>query len=467
MPTVTLAELPLPDFGLPTAVPAIPTATYEDRIDAARARAAAAGLDALVVYADREHSANLAYLTGYDPRFEEALLILVEDRVPVLVVGNEGWDYAAISPIRHHKVRYQTFSLLGQPRDDSPRLGQVFRDAGLRAGMRVGTVGWKYFDTREVARPELWLEIPSFIADVLRALLEDPVAGPARVVNATHLFMDPSDGLRAVSDVDQLAYFECAAAFASQSMRDMIFGLKPGMTGFDAVRLMGLNGWPLSAHLMLLSGADAIGLSSPSMRRIEVGDPLLAAVPLWGALIARAGFVVEDAGQLPPGIFDYVDKLVRPYFGAVAEWYAHVGLGVTGGELFDIVHRHLGDPFFGVGLNPGHLIHLDEWVHSPIYAGSARRLVSGMALQVDIIPATGTPYFTTNIEDGIALADAPLREKFAARYPEAWGRIQARRAYMSDVLGIRLKPEVLPFSNLPAYLPPYLLSPHMALALLG
>ncbi len=467
MTIIELAELPLPDFGLPTVQPVIPTATYEDRLDAARARAADSGLDALVIYADREHSANLAYLTGYDPRFEEALLILVEDRDPVLVVGNEGWDYAEISPIRHQKVRYQTFSLLGQPRDNSPRLGQVFRDAGLKHGMTVGTVGWKYFDRREVARPEMWLEIPSFIADVLRALLEDPVQGPTRVVNATHLFMDPSDGLRAVNEVDQLAYFECASTFATQSMRDMLFGLQPGLTQFDAVRLMGLNGWPLSAHLMLFSGADAIGLSSPSMKTIEVGDPLLAAVPLWGALIARAGFVVEDAGQLPPGIFDYVDKLVKPYFGAVAAWYAHVGLGVSGAELYDIIHQRIGDPFFGIGLNPGHLLHLDEWLHSPIYQGSERRLVSGMALQVDVIPATGTAYFTTNIEDGIALADAPLRAEFAAKYPEAWGRIQARRAYMQDVLGIRLKPEVLPFSNLPAYLPPYLLSPGMALRLAG
>jgi hypothetical protein len=30
---------------------------------------------------------------------------------------------------------------------------------------------------------------------------------------------------------------------------------------------------------------------------------------------------------------------------------------------------------------------------------------------------------------------------------------------MKDVLGIELKPEVLPFSNIPAYLPPFLLSP--------
>jgi hypothetical protein len=88
-----------------------------------------------------------------------------------------------------------------------------------------------------------------------------------------------------------------------------------------------------------------------------------------------------------------------------------------------------------------------------------------MAFQVDIIPATGTDYFTTNIEDGIALADNALRESFAATYPEAWGRIQARRAFMAEALGIELHPDVLPFSDVPAYLPPFLLRPDRAMAM--
>ncbi len=86
-----------------------------------------------------------------------------------------------------------------------------------------------------------------------------------------------------------------------------------------------------------------------------------------------------------------------------------------------------------------------------------------MALQVDVIPATHSPYFMSNIEDGLALADEPLREKFAHNYPEAWKRITARREFMKEALGIKLKPEVLPFSNLPAYLPPFLLSPEKAM----
>ena len=64
-----------------------------------------------------------------------------------------------------------------------------------------------------------------------------------------------------------------------------------------------------------------------------------------------------------------------------------------------------------------------------------------------------------------ALADATLRAEFAAKYPEAWSRIAARRTFMQETLGITLKPEVLPFSNIPAYLPPFLLSPRRILAL--
>jgi hypothetical protein len=217
---------------------------------------------------------------------------------------------------------------------------------------------------------------------------------------------------------------------------------------------------------MLTAGSRAaLGLLSPGDRRIENGDPLTVAFGIWGALNCRAGFVVESADQLPSQISDYVERLVSPYFEAVAEWYRALRIGQVGGALQEIIDRRLGDPFFGIFLNPGHQLHLDEWVNSPISPGSEIELRSGMAFQVDIIPATGTPYFTTNIEDGIALADFDLRDAIASQYPEAWQRIQARRQFMKESLGIELHPDVLPFSNIPAYLPPFLLSPEKAMTL--
>jgi len=458
-----LADIELPDFGVPSKEPCIPAETYMARLDLLRERAREQGFKYYIVYGDREHFANITYLTGFDPRFEESLLIVDSSREedPVILVGNEGWGYLGISPIRDglRGVLFQSFSLMGQERSEARPLVEILREEGLSDGTRVGVAGWKYFTPREFPDHETVLEVPSYIADALRAL-----CGHENVRNGGSILMDSSRGLRAVNDVDQLAWFEYAASHTSQAVRDVIFGLRPGMTEFDAVRLMGLNGLPLSAHLMLSSGPRAfMGLPSPSSRVIERGDPFTTAYGAWGALNSRAGFVVEDEGELPSEIRDYVDKLVAPYFEAVTGWYERVGVGASGGELYRVIHDRIGDPFFGVSLNPGHLIHLDEWVNSPVYEGSEERLVSGMALQVDVIPATGTSYFTTNIEDGIALADEGLREEFSSRYPEAWGRIEARRDFMEEHLGISLREDVLPFSNIPGYLPPFLLSPHRAM----
>jgi hypothetical protein len=304
--------------------------------------------------------------------------------------------------------------------------------------------------------------VPAFIVDELREL-----TGPGGAVeNATGPLIDPADGLRVINEVEQLAALEHAACRTSDGVRRLLFGLRPGMAEREAVRLLEWDGTPLSCHLMLTAGPRArFGLLSPGDRRIERGDPFTVAFGIWGALNCRAGFVVEDAAELPAAIGDYVDRLVTPYFAAVAEWYGELRIGQVGGALQEIIDRRLGDPFFGIFLNPGHQIHLDEWVSSPVWPGSRVELRSGMALQVDIIPATGTGYFTTNIEDGIALADAPLRDALASRYPEAWVRIERRRAFMAEALGIELHPDVLPLSNLPAYLPPFLLRPDRAMTL--
>jgi hypothetical protein len=458
MARARLTEIDLPDFGMPDAAPAVPPSLHAARLERLRERVEARGYDRLVVYADREHSASLAWLTGFDPRFEEAVLVVGSGGEPAILVGNECRGMAAAAPLPMRPVLFQDLSLPSQPRDRSRPLADLLGDEGIRAGSRVGVVGWKTYARREM------LDAPAFLVDELRR-----IAGPGGAVeNATDLLIDAGDGLRVINEVEQLAVFEHAACQTSQGVRRLLFGLRPGMTEREAVRLLDWNGAPLSCHLMLSAGPRAaLGLLSPGDRPIRRGDPLTVAFGIWGALNCRAGFVVESAAELGAGIADYVERLVSPYFEAVAEWYGALHVGQTGGALQAIVDRHLGDPFFGIFLNPGHQIHLDEWVNSPVGPGSTIELRSGMALQVDIIPATGTDYFTTNIEDGVALADASLRAAFTARYPEAWARIQARRRFMDEALGIALHPDVLPFSNLAAFLPPFLLRPDRALTLAG
>ncbi len=456
MSNVHLAEVDLPEFGMPETMPEIPVEVYQSRLERLRTLMQKHAYDRSVVYADREHSANLAYLTGFDPRFEEALLIVGPSGEPKILVGNECVGMAEAAPLTLRVELFQDLSLPSQPRHRSRPLAAILTDEGVSSGSRIGVIGWKSYGTPQM------MDAPSYLVDQLRSI----AGATGTVENATDLLINPSDGLRVINEVEQLAFFEWAACQTSQGVRRLLFGLQPGMSEREAVRLLEWNGTPLSCHLMLTAGDRAsLGLLSPGDRRIERGDRFTVAFGIWGGLNCRAGFVVGDASELPPGVADYVERLVGPYFAAVVEWYGALRIGQKGGVLQEIVDRHLGDPFFGIFLNPGHQIHLDEWVNSPIAPGSDIELRSGMAFQVDIIPATGTEYFTTNIEDGVALADHALRDKLAARYPGAWGRIQARRTFMEDSLGISLNPEVLPFSNIPAYLPPFLLSPERVMTL--
>src|SRR6266404_632981 len=73
---INTAAIKLPEFGRPSVRPDISVELYHVRLAQTVERMRAEKLQVLLVYADREHSANMAYLTGFDPRFEEALLLL-------------------------------------------------------------------------------------------------------------------------------------------------------------------------------------------------------------------------------------------------------------------------------------------------------------------------------------------------------------------------------------------------------
>jgi hypothetical protein len=462
MKKIRLMDVELPEFGVPSEQPKLTSQIYADRLTGLALQMQSRGLSALVVYADREHFANIAYLTEFEPRFEEALLIFLPGKPPVVMTGpeNYGWPGSSKAPIEVDMVLYPPFGLLGQDRRRTPPLKDVLSGHGISAGATVGTIGWKYFGADETNTPDQWLEIPSFIADTLRQL----VGKSGRVVNATSLLMSASTGLRAFNEIEQIAQFEFSACQTSEAIKRVVFQLKPGMREFEVARLMEPIGLPLSCHTMFSSGQRAcFGLNSPSDRVVNRGDPYTAALGVRGALTCRAGWIIEDLEELPTGARDYLDRLAIPYFDCVAEWYETIGIGVPGGVIDALVKRHLGDPFFGLALNPGHLLHLDEWLNTPIYPNSIERLASGQMIQIDIIPATGSAYFTTNIEDGIALLDERGRAECAEKFPDAWSRIERRRAFMADVIGIHLKPEVLPMSNIPAYLPPFALSPNRGL----
>lgn len=447
---IELRQVPAPPISFPQEdVPVIPPAEYERRL---RTLYQTAGCDWVAVYGDREHFANLTFLTNYDPRFEEGLLLLGPGDKRCLLVGNEGLGYTPIVPVPVQVLLCQTFSLPGQQRDTAPRLLDVLREAGLQPGERVGVVGWKYVEANEAEDTISPAFVPAFVVDTLRRV----VGGAGAVADVTTAILNPQTGLRVLNTVEQIAAFEWAARTASAGVFNVLRSARPGMSEGEAVNRIHYTGAPFSMHPIMVSGkGEVLGLRSAGTRRLEYGDAVSTGIGYWGSLSCRAGLLRGEVDS------DFFRQIVEPYYRVVATWYQNMAIGAKGGDIFSAVVEAFAGSGLRSALNPGHLTSLDEWVHSPIRPGSDEQIVSGMAIQVDIIPTPLPAGYLLNCEDTLAIGDAALRAEIQAKFPDMWQRIQARRRLMIDELGLQLAEEILPLSDGAAYLPPFWLTPEL------
>jgi Xaa-Pro aminopeptidase len=450
--SIALRLVTLPDFGSSPEQPKIPPATYEARC---RAAYAAARCDWLVVYGDREHFGNIAFLSGFDPRFEEALLLLGPGGRRVLLTGNECESYAVLAGLPEIEVLVaQSLSLMAQDRSRHPRLADRLRDAGIRQGDTIGLAGWKYLEAEEDEDPATAFYVPAAHVQMLRRV----VGKEGTLRDATPVLMHPETGLRARLDADQIAAFEWAATRCSLAVWRIVSGVREGDSEYEAVARMGYAGDPLNVHTMLASagaGEPVIGLRSATGRRLRRGDGVTTAIGLFGALSSRAG-LLDTAND------EFLGK-ASGYFTGLLAWYAAVDVGAAGGDIHATVADKLAEAGLASSLNPGHLTGHEEWLHSPIRPHSMEKLRSGMPFQVDIIPTPIKAGWALNCEDPVVLADAQLRAELAEKHPEAFARITARRDFMRAELGVALKDTILPLSSTPLYLPPFWLKAEQAL----
>ncbi len=454
-----LIQIDWPDFGMPEVPPALNLPEMQARLAAFRAAGARAGYDVLVVYGDREHSANLQWLTGFDPRFEEAVLV-VSALDALLLAGNECLPYTAISPlVAAGLVRVGHCASLSLP--SQPRGGRRLAEwlAGMvPSGARVGAIGWKWFEAGEVDEPATALDIPAFVADPLRAIA-------ARIENATGLMMHPGHGLRTRVDAAGVARLEFANQQAVAALRRMVFGFREGITDFAAFEAAQLGGLPLGCHATFATGGRAAqGLSGPTGEVLRLGSAISFNICHWGANICRAGWLARGPQDLPAPARDYLQAFAFPYVAAMSQWCGLMRPGVAGGEVWRQMQAALPFAVFGVVLNPGHLIGLDEWLSSPISEGSAVALASGMAMQMDVIPGHAD-YGSTRMEDGYVIADAALRADLAQQYPAVAARVARRQAFMRDVIGMDVPDGLLPLADTCGIVAPFLLAPRQVIAL--
>ena len=415
-------------------------------------------LDVLVIYADREHGANFGYLTGFEPRFEESILVLFADGCAKLVLGNEAVKMVDYSMIKAELVHCPYLSLPNQPMEPDKEFKDFLVTAGLKEHQRIGIVGWKLFTTKTTNNEQIY-DVPYFIVEAVKTILN----GTGVMKQAVGLFIDPATGVRIINDANEIAYFEFGATLASEKVLNVMNQVEVGKTELElGNELAGFGQTPNITPICATGDRFTNAVVAPRFKEVALGDKFSTTLGFKGGLTSRSAYVVENEEQLPDGVKDYMARVANPYYAAAVAWFENIRIGVTGTEMYELIEELLPKENYDWHLNPGHYVSSDEWMASPIYRGSSIDFKSGNMFQMDIIvPVAG--YGSAYAEDGVALADENLRQEIAEKYPEIWARIVARRAYMKDVLGIQIHDEVLPLSSIAGYFRPYLLNKGFAL----
>ena len=389
------------------------------------------GFDAVVVYADLEHGSNFEYLCGFLPRFEVALLNLHANGKAFMVLGNENLNKAGKARIEAVPIHMPHFSLPNQPMQTEKSVAQILASCELEDAEKIGLIGWKNF-TSHVEDNHLLFDLPYFLVEALKT-----VCGKAQFTNAAYLLIG-ENGVRTTNNANEFAHYEYGAALAGNCILKTMDRLKVGKTEMEMAETLAADGQRHSVVTIMATGArfEKANLY-PGNKQIQCGDKISITTGFKGGLQSRAGYAVECAEQLPEKEQDYLKAVAIPYFQAVKTWLETIEIGINGNDLYEAVETVLPKEDYGWTLNPGHLCADEEWMSSPIYPQSEETLQSGMLFQIDIIPSVNG-YGGVSCESGILLAEEQLRKAIAKEYPAVWERIVKRRAYMQEVLGIRM-----------------------------
>lgn len=432
-------------------------ATMSQRKDKLLQKMREQSLDVVVIYADKEHGANFEYLTGFIPRFEEALLIVHKNGQSYLLLGNENLKLASHSRIQAELIHVPFFSLPNQPMEGEVPLKEMFLQAQISPNDRIGIVGWKNFTSRFEDNTKLY-DIPYFIVDVLKKISTKE----SNIVNSTNIFISSASGIRTINNANEIAHYEYGATLAGMGVLNTLNAVTLQKTELILANNLLLDGQPNNVVTICASGERFTNANLyPRNKKISLGDTFSTSVGYKGGLSSRAAYVAFNENDLPVTQRDYVSRLAAPYYKAVITWLESIKIGANAKDVFAAIENVLPKKEYHWKLNPGHYVSDEEWLSSPFYPDSTAQIKSGQLLQVDIIPSI-SGYGGAGCEDGIAVADQQLRAEIADQYPEIWLRMKRRRNFLQDKLNINIAEEILPLNDIVAYYRPYVLNHEVA-----
>lgn len=407
------------------------------------------GFSSIVIYEDLEHGSNFEYLTGFLTRFEEALLILNDNGSVYYVLGNENLKLAKHARLKGEVIHCPQFSLPNQPMFEGKSMEKLINPDLFNTEKKVGLVGWKLF-TGKTNTNQLF-DLPHYIVETIKKHVDDN-----KLENATSIFIGDS-GVRTINNSNEIAHYEFGSSLASAQMLKTLELVDMDVTEMELGNSLNAYGQRNSVVTIAAAGQrfEQANLY-PTDKLVSLGDTLSLTVGYKGGLQSRSAFIARNKSDLPENQQDYLTRIVFPYFKAVASWLETVHIGMKGKEVYDLIEKVLPKEKYGWHLNPGHYVADEEWMASPIYPNSEVVLKSGMMLQVDIIPSI-KGMAGTSAEGSVVLANEKLQQNIRKSYPELWTRIENRRSYVTQVLGIELNKDILLMGNATPYLRPYLL----------
>lgn len=424
--------------------------TMQERKNKVLCRMMEEGFDAIIVYADLEHGSNFEYLTGFLPRFEEALLILYVDGTACMLMGNENVDKAVQCRIKAEVLHMPHFSLPNQPMHTQKSVKEILGESKIGEAKSIGLVGWKNFTSQYDDNAALY-DLPYYIVDALKKLCDK-----ASFKNGAYMFIG-ENGARTTDNANELVHYEFGAAVAGNCILKAMKNIKTGISEMELASSLNDLGQTNNVVTIMAAGKRFEHANLyPTDKIIQLGDRISMTTGYKGGLQSRVGYAVRISEDLPKEEQDYLERIAKPYFNTIKTWLESIHVGMKGKELYRIVEEVFPKEQYGWNLNPGHLCGDEEWLSSPVYENSEELLKSGMLFQIDLIPSV-KGYAGINCESGIALADEKLREEIKNKYPKTYRRIESRRKYVSEVLGIKLSEEILPTSSATGFCRPFFL----------
>jgi len=376
----------------------IPKEEYFERIKKFQANIKTAGLDACLVHANEADMANVRYLSEYWPTFEAAAVFVPVEGEPVLLIGPESKNYAAMRSVIPNIEKMVEYRESAEPQYPGIPVA-TYKDIISKytpSGKikKLGIVGWSitpmpvYFSLKE--------QLPE-----------------VEIIKADHTFLP----LRFVKSENELSCMRRAYEIAEIAVEAIINEIKPGMTEYQVIgiaqREIYKHGGEYEGHALYCFCGPATNnaISRPTFNKIIENEVIQLNIGARVSGYSSSVGLPISIGKLP----ERKKKLVEFGLEAHLKTIDMMGAGKKSSAVVEEYETWVKERGFGKYLlyGPCHAIGMMEVEQPWMESVSTFNLQKNMTFQVDTFFYDDD--FGLRWENGIAITETGV-EKLSSKF---------------------------------------------------